>query len=51
MFELVPGERFSFGNHDGEEWLVRFDFDLNRPVAPPPAPWGYEDTKAHPPPI
>ncbi len=51
MFELVPGERFSYGNHDGDEWLVRFDFDLNRPVAPPPAPWGYEGTEAHPPPF
>ncbi|TVP80402.1 MAG: hypothetical protein EA352_00115 [Gemmatimonadales bacterium] len=48
VLELVPGERFSYGNHSGEEWLVRFDFDLNRPVDPPPAPWGYEDTEPHP---
>lgn len=47
VFELVPGERFSYGNHTGEEYLVRFDFDLTEPVDPPPAPWGWEDTEAH----
>lgn len=49
VLELAPEEnRFSYGNHDGEEWLVRFDFDLGEPVAPPPPPWGYEDTEPYP---
>ncbi len=49
VLEMVPGERFSYGNHDGEEWLVRFDFDLSQPMDPPPPPWGYEDTEpTHP---
>jgi len=50
MFEMVPEEeRLSYGNHDGDEWLVRFDFDLTSPVQAPPAPWGYEDTEpTHP---
>ena len=45
VLELEPGERFIYGNYDGEEWLVRFVFDLNEEVDPPPAPWGYEDTE------
>lgn len=48
VLEIVPGERFSYGNHDGDTWLVRFDFDLNEPVDAPPAPWGWEDTEADP---
>jgi len=48
VLELVPGERFSYGNHNDQEWLVRFDFDLTRPIDPPPAPWGYEDTEPVP---
>ena len=51
MFEIVPDEnRLSYGNHDGTEWLVRFDFDLGSPLdEAPPAPWGYEDTEpTHP---
>ncbi len=28
---------------DGEEVVVRWKFDLSRPIDPPPAPWGYED--------
>ncbi len=39
--EIVPGERFSYilrrpGRH------FQADFDLSRPVDPPPAPWGHE---------
>ena len=50
VLEMVPEEdRFSYGNHDGEEWLVRFDFDLSQPVDIPPPPWGYEDTEPYPP--
>lgn len=30
---------------DGETTVVRWEFDLSRPVDPPPAPWGYEDTE------
>lgn len=51
MFEIVPEEdRLSYGNHDGTEWLVRFDFDLSSPMdEPPPPAWGYEDTEpTHP---
>lgn len=40
--EIVPGDRFSYvlrrtGRH------FRVDFDLSRPVAPPPPPWGDEE--------
>lgn len=43
--ELVPGETFSYQLvRTGEDWQVRWDFDLTSPVEPPPAPWGYEDT-------
>jgi len=49
VLEMVPGERFSYGNHDGDEWLVRFDFDISNPIDLPPPPWGYEDTTPHPP--
>lgn len=39
--EVVPGKRFSYGlkrfNRD-----FRADFDLGKPVEPPPPPWGAE---------
>jgi hypothetical protein len=49
VLEMVPGERFSYGNHDGDEWLVRFDVDIREPIDLPPPPWGYEETKPYPP--
>lgn len=37
--ELVPGERFSYALRR-ENRRFRVEFDLRRPVAVPPAPWG-----------
>ncbi|TVP46563.1 MAG: hypothetical protein EA350_06795 [Gemmatimonadales bacterium] len=50
IVEIVPNERFVYGNllSDGENWNVRFDFDLTEPVETPPAPWGHEHTEAYP---
>lgn len=45
VLEMVPDERFSYGNHSGDEWLVRFDFDLSESIDSPPPPWGYEETE------
>jgi hypothetical protein len=42
--EVQPGERFTYQlRREGTDRRVRFDFDLNDPVDPPPAPWGHED--------
>ena len=39
--EIVPGERFSYAlRRPGRHFQV--DFDLTRPIEPPPAPWGHE---------
>jgi hypothetical protein len=39
--ELVPGERFAYGlRREGTERRFRAEFDLTRPVAAPPPPWG-----------
>ncbi len=39
--EVIPGQRFSYGLwREGSDRRFRVDFDLARPVAPPPAPWG-----------
>ena len=39
--EIVPGERFSYAlRRPGRHFQV--DFDLTRPIDPPPAPWGHE---------
>lgn len=44
--ELHPGERFVYALHrKGTDRRFRIAFDLNRPVAPPPAPWGFEDER------
>lgn len=37
--ELIPGQRFSY-QLQREQRRFRVDFDLSRPVAAPPAPWG-----------
>lgn len=39
--EIVPGERFAYAlRREGTDRRVRVEFDLTRPVAPPPPPWG-----------
>ena len=38
-FELVPGRTFSYELRRPGRFF-RVDFDLTRPVAPPPPPWG-----------
>jgi len=44
--EIHPGELFAYQLvRTGEDWVVRWEFDLTAPVDPPPAPWGYEDTE------
>jgi hypothetical protein len=40
--EIVPGERYTYGTTRRGEWSWRVDFDLTRPIDPPPAPWGHE---------
>lgn len=43
QIEIVPGERYTYGNFRGEDWTWRLDFDLSQPLAEvPPAPWGHE---------
>lgn len=41
VVEILPGERYTYGTQRDGEWRHRFDFDLSRPVDPPPDPWGY----------
>jgi hypothetical protein len=42
--EVVPGSRFGYAlRREGTDRRFRVEFDLTRPVAPPPAPWGYSD--------
>jgi hypothetical protein len=44
--EVHPGDRFAYQLvRTGEEWVVRWEFDLTEPVSAPPAPWGYEATE------
>lgn len=39
--EVAPGERFAYAlRREGTDRRVRVEFDLARPVAPPPPPWG-----------
>jgi hypothetical protein len=40
--EVVPGEAFVYAlRREGTDRRFRIRFDLNRPVPPPPAPWGH----------
>jgi hypothetical protein len=39
--EIEPRARYTYGTIRGGEWTWRVDFDLSRPVTPPPAPWGH----------
>lgn len=39
--EVDPGKRFTYAlRREGTDRRFRIDFDLSRPVAAPPAPWG-----------
>lgn len=39
--EILPEDRYTYGTMRGDEWTFRVDFDLTRPVEPPPPPWGF----------
>ncbi|HEX6368906.1 MAG TPA: hypothetical protein VF006_08235 [Longimicrobium sp.] len=42
--EVIPGERFGYAlRREGTDRRFRVEFDLTRPVEPPPAPWGHAD--------
>jgi len=39
--EIIPGDRFAYAlRRVGTDRRFRVEFDLTRPVPPPPAPWG-----------
>jgi len=41
--EIVPGELFAYGlRREGTDRRFRVEFDLTRPIDPPPAPWGHD---------
>lgn len=42
--EIEPNVRYTYGTIRGGEWTWRVDFDLTRPLAEPPPPWGFEGT-------
>ncbi len=39
--EIEPDVRYTYGTIRGDAWTYRIDFDLTKPVAVPPAPWGH----------
>lgn len=42
--EVIPDTTFSYAlRREGTERKFRVEFDLTRPIAPPPAPWGFEE--------
>lgn len=42
--EVTPGQRFAYAlRREGTDRRFRVEFDLTRPVALPPAPWGHPD--------
>lgn len=42
--EIIPGRMFAYAlRREGTDRRFRVEFDLSRPVEPPPAPWGWED--------
>ncbi len=44
--EITPGEVFAYRlTRTTFDSALRWAFDLRTPIAPPPAPWGYEDTE------
>jgi hypothetical protein len=40
--EIEPGHRFTYGTIRAGDWRHHLEFDLTRPVSPPPPPWGHE---------
>jgi len=41
--EILPGQLFVYAlRREGTERRFRIEFDLTRPVTPPPAPWGHD---------
>jgi hypothetical protein len=40
--EIEPGERYTYGTIRDGEWRHHLEFDLTRPVATPPPPWGHQ---------
>jgi hypothetical protein len=43
--EVVPGRTFAYAlRREGTDRRFRIEFDLSRPVPPPPAPWGRATT-------
>jgi hypothetical protein len=40
--EIEPGRRYTYGTIREGEWRHHLEFDLTRPLQPPPLPWGYE---------
>jgi hypothetical protein len=40
--EIEPDQRFTYGTIRDGEWRHHLEFDLTRPVAAPPPPWGHE---------
>ena len=40
--EIEPGRRYTYGTIRGGEWRHHLEFDLTRPAALPPPPWGHE---------
>jgi hypothetical protein len=40
--EIEPGRRYTYGTIRGDDWRHHLEFDLTRPVTPPPPPWGHE---------
>lgn len=42
--EVIPGRTFAYAlRREGTDRRFRVEFDLSRPVPPPPAPWGSVD--------
>lgn len=42
--EVIPDTIFAYAlRREGTDRRFRVEFDLTRPVQPPPAPWGFED--------
>jgi hypothetical protein len=42
--EVLPAGLFAYAlRREGTDRRFRVEFDLTRPVSPPPAPWGYAD--------
>lgn len=47
MMEVHPGEKFTYYvRRQATDRYYHVEFDLSRPVEPPPAPWGWEDGQA-----